>query len=61
LPTNPSTPIVMIGPGTGVAPMRAFIQEGTKLKSQGYAPKNWSLYFGCRYKEVDFIYSVSNV
>jgi NADPH-ferrihemoprotein reductase len=58
LPTNPSTPIVMIGPGTGVAPMRAFIQEGTKLNEQGYSPKNWSLYFGCRYNEVDFLYAV---
>jgi sulfite reductase alpha subunit-like flavoprotein len=58
LPKNPSLPVMMIGPGTGIAPMRAFIQEGFFLKNQGFPPQNWSLYFGCRHKDVDYLYEV---
>jgi sulfite reductase alpha subunit-like flavoprotein len=39
LPKSMSTPVIMIGPGTGVAPMRAFIQEARHYKSQGIATK----------------------
>ena len=57
LPRAESTPVVMVGPGTGVAPFRAFWQElevavSRSKKRSGAA---W-LYFGCRRSDVDFIY-----
>ena len=51
----------MIGPGTGIAPMRALLQEreykhkNSKGKTATDAPKN-TLYFGCKYSDVDYIY-----
>ena len=53
LPQDPSTPIIMIGPGTGVAPYRGFMQERTSQKATG---KNW-LFFGDWHKETDYYYS----
>jgi NADPH-ferrihemoprotein reductase len=48
----------MIGPGTGIAPMRAILQErkyqGRAQKFSG-AGKN-TLYFGCKYSKIDYIY-----
>lgn len=56
LPVDPAIPIIMIGPGTGVAPMRALLQERVWQKSQGQkVGYNW-LYFGCRRRDEDFIY-----
>ncbi len=52
LPDDPSTPIIMIGPGTGVAPFRAFIEERTYREASG---KNW-LFFGNRNFRTDFLY-----
>ena len=52
LPTNLQTPILMIGPGTGVAPYRAFLQERIYQKATG---KNW-LIFGERNKAYDYYY-----
>lgn len=52
LPADPQTPIVMIGPGTGVAPFRAFLAERAELGASG---RNW-LYFGDRSFEHDFLY-----
>lgn len=52
LPSNPTTPIIMIGPGTGLAPFRAFIQNRIAQPSCG---SNW-LYFGCRHADRDFTY-----
>jgi len=57
LPASLSTPIVMIGPGTGLAPMRALLQERQfqREKTPKKAGRN-ILFFGCKYADVDFIY-----
>ena len=52
LPEDPSTPIIMVGPGTGIAPFRAFIEE---RKSTGATGKNW-LFFGDRCQKTDYLY-----
>jgi len=52
LPNDHSLPIIMIGPGTGVAPFRAFLQDRISNKASG---KNW-LFFGERSKSHDFYY-----
>jgi sulfite reductase (NADPH) flavoprotein alpha-component len=52
LPADPAAPIVMIGPGTGVAPFRAFLQERA---ATGAAGKSW-LFFGNTRRESDFLY-----
>ncbi len=52
LPEDPETPIIMIGPGTGVAPFRAYLQE---RKATGAKGKNW-LFFGSQHESCDFAY-----
>lgn len=52
LPDDPSTPIIMVGPGTGVAPFRAFLQERRAANAPG---KNW-LFFGHQRQSTDFFY-----
>ena len=52
LPADPSVPIIMIGPGTGVAPFRAFLHE---RKATGAKGCNW-LFFGHQRSEHDFFY-----
>lgn len=54
LPQNPDTPIIMIGPGTGVAPFRAFLGEREEIGAQG---KTW-LIFGDRHFSTDFLYQI---
>ncbi|XP_077995276.1 NADPH--cytochrome P450 reductase-like isoform X2 [Glandiceps talaboti] len=56
LPFKPATPVIMIGPGTGVAPFRGFIQERHYTKEQGRDMGETVLYFGCRHQKEDFIY-----
>ncbi len=52
LPPDPSTPIIMIGPGTGIAPFRAFLQE---RQATGASGRNW-LFFGHQRSDYDFFY-----
>ncbi len=52
LPDDPATPIIMIGPGTGIAPFRAFLHERMATKAPG---RNW-LFFGHQRRDYDFFY-----
>jgi sulfite reductase (NADPH) flavoprotein alpha-component len=52
LPDDPSKPIIMIGPGTGIAPFRAFLHERQTIKAPG---RNW-LFFGHQRRDFDFFY-----
>uniref|UniRef100_A0A915D1C9 NADPH--hemoprotein reductase n=1 Tax=Ditylenchus dipsaci TaxID=166011 RepID=A0A915D1C9_9BILA len=56
LPHRLTTPVIMIGPGTGFAPFRGFLQERLWHKKQGKEIGPMVLYFGCRHPEHDFIY-----
>lgn len=52
LPKDPETPIIMIGPGTGIAPFRSFMQERDEIGAKG---KSW-LFFGDQHFVTDFLY-----
>ena len=54
LPADPNTPVIMVGPGTGIAPFRAFMQERDAQEAEG---KNW-LFFGNPHFTQDFLYQV---
>lgn len=67
LPRDPKTPVIMIGPGTGLAPFRGFLQERQRLRAAAAAKSGADatatthygaavLYFGCRDRAHDFIY-----
>jgi cytochrome P450 / NADPH-cytochrome P450 reductase len=56
LPADPTKPVLLIGPGTGLAPMRAFIQERGALRAAGEAVGKTVLFFGCRRPDHDYIY-----
>ncbi|MDR6723845.1 sulfite reductase (NADPH) flavoprotein alpha-component [Paenibacillus amylolyticus] len=52
LPENPDTPIIMVGPGTGVAPFRSFLGEREETGAEG---KSW-LFYGDQHFSTDFLY-----
>jgi sulfite reductase (NADPH) flavoprotein alpha-component len=52
LPEDPATPVIMVGPGTGIAPFRAFLEE---RQATGAPGKNW-LFFGEQRRALDFLY-----
>jgi sulfite reductase (NADPH) flavoprotein alpha-component len=52
LPEDPSIPVIMVGPGTGIAPFRAFLEE---RQAKGARGDNW-LFFGDQHRASDFLY-----
>lgn len=54
LPADPATPVIMVGPGTGVAPFRAFVEHRAATGGGG---KNW-LFFGDQHYTYDFLYQL---
>jgi sulfite reductase (NADPH) flavoprotein alpha-component len=52
LPADPAVPVIMVGPGTGVAPFRAFLHERMATKASG---RNW-LFYGHQRRDCDFFY-----
>lgn len=53
VPPDPAKPMIMVGPGTGIAPFRAFLEE---RQATGAAGKNW-LFFGDQHEATDFLYA----
>eukprot|EP01113_Clastostelium_recurvatum_P020153 TRINITY_DN2394_c0_g1_i2.p1 TRINITY_DN2394_c0_g1~~TRINITY_DN2394_c0_g1_i2.p1 ORF type:complete len:672 (-),score=203.79 TRINITY_DN2394_c0_g1_i2:142-2157(-) len=56
IPASKDTPLVMVGPGTGLAPFRGFLQEMAYLRAKDGKSNECGLFFGCRSRDHDFIY-----
>ena len=57
LPAEATKPVIMIGPGTGLAPFRGFVQQRAAQQARGITIGPAMLFFGCRHPEQDFIYA----
>ncbi|KAI8080759.1 uncharacterized protein B0P05DRAFT_468813 [Gilbertella persicaria] len=57
LPRNPTVPVIMIGPGTGVAPFRGFVRERVVDKRNGKPVGTTLLFYGSRHASQDFLYA----
>src|SRR6195952_5776056 len=57
LPDDAAVPVIMIGPGTGLAPFRGFLQERAHRRAQGAKLGPAMLFFGCRHPEQDYLYA----
>ncbi|GAB1609395.1 methionine synthase reductase-like isoform X2 [Argonauta hians] len=55
LPTDPTTPIIMVGPGTGIAPFIGFLQQRQTTSKTQTLGESW-LFYGCRHQNKDFLY-----
>jgi hypothetical protein len=55
LPESTETPIILIGPGTGIAPMRALLQERAYQREQGAKIGEVVLYFGCKVLYIHYV------
>jgi cytochrome P450/NADPH-cytochrome P450 reductase len=56
LPRSARTPIILVGPGTGIAPFRGFLQERAEQQRRGVEVGPAILFFGCRHRDVDYLY-----
>ncbi|KAF4451101.1 NADPH-ferrihemoprotein reductase [Fusarium austroafricanum] len=56
LPSTSSTPLILVGAGTGIAPFRGFILERARLKAVGKHIGKMMLFFGCRSPDQDYLY-----
>ena len=56
LPSDPSKPVIMVGPGTGVAPFRGFVQERAEQARKGENVGPTVLFYGCRRRDEDWLY-----
>ncbi|KZW03451.1 cytochrome P450 [Exidia glandulosa HHB12029] len=61
LPADPATPIVMFASGSGIAPMRGFMQERAEQKAAGREVGKMLLFYGCRSPEYDFLYGDAEI
>src|SRR6476661_6244948 len=57
LPDDPGVPVIMIGPGTGLAPFRGFLQERADRRAKGAKLGPAMLFFGCRHPAQDYLYA----
>lgn len=56
LPRDPSVPVIMIGPGTGVAPLRGFVASRAQQFGAGKSVGKMILFYGCRRRDEDYLY-----
>ncbi|MEU6323562.1 cytochrome P450 [Streptomyces sp. NPDC047009] len=55
-PADPSTPLILIGPGTGIAPLRGFLEERAWQQANGTQVGLSQVFVGCRHPEHDYFY-----